>query len=247
MNQTIGSQLPEFVPLGLLPDSVSLSTPSRTGNNYMRVSSYYSNFKPYYLYLAMDELEKSGYKVTFNPFAEREMPGFVAKKSDKDGNGTTMITLSSSSGYYYDDENGLRLSALYLPDMSKFEGTTDFAESDRININNALNELPLPYVNLGSESLNIETSNGKVSITGYNYSEEIINGIKDAYSEAGWTIYDSYVVENGQSYHTIGGYLKIENGPFYVLTVTPNISAAAYGSGSFSSDSISTNLLIQMA
>ena len=245
MNQTIGSQLPEFVPLGLLPDSVSLSTPSRTGNNYMRVSSYYSNFKPYYLYLAMDELEKMSYEVTFNPFAEREMPGFVAKKSD--GNGTTMITLSSSSGYYYDDENGLRLSALYLPDMSKFEGTTDFAESDRININNALNELPLPYVNLGSESLSIETSYGEVSITGYNYSEEIITGIKDAYIEADWTIYDSYVVQNGQSYHTIGGYLKVENGPTYVLTVTPNISAAVYGSGSFSSDSISTNLLIQMA
>ena len=245
MNQTIGSQLPEFVPLGLLPDSVSLSTPSRTGNNYMRVSSYYSNFKPYYLYLAMDELEKMSYEVTFNPFAEREMPGFVAKKSD--GNGTTMITLSSSSGYYYDDENGLRLSALYLPDMSKFEGTTDFAESDRININNALNELPLPYVNLGSESLSIETSYGEVSITGYNYSEKIITGIKDAYIEADWTIYDSYVVQNGQSYHTIGGYLEVKNGPTYVLTVTPNISAAVYGSGSFSSDSISTNLLIQMA
>lgn len=247
MNQTIGSQLPEFVPLGLLPDSVSLSTPSRTGNNYMRVSSYYSNFKPYYLYLAMDELEKSGYEVTFNPFAEREMPGFVAKMSDKDGKGTTMITLSSSSGYYYDDENGLRLSALYLPDMSKFEGTTDFAESDRININNALNELPLPYVNLGSESLSIKTSYGEVSITGYNYSLAIIDGIKAAYTKAGWTIYDSYVVENGQSYHTIGGYLEAKNGHFYVLTVTPNISAAVYGSGSFSSDSISTNLLIQMA
>lgn len=253
MNQTIGSQLPEFVPLGLLPDSVSLSTPSRTGNNYMRVSSYYSNFKPYYLYLAMDELEKKGYEVTFNPFAEREMPGFVAKKSDKGGSGTTMITLSSSSGYYYDDENGLRLSALYLPDMSKFEGTSDFAESDRININNALNDnnasndVVLPYVNLGSESLNIETSSGEVSITGYNYSEEIITGIKDAYIGAGWTIYDSYVVENGQKYHTIGGYLEAKNGHFYVLTVTPKISAAVYGSGSFSSDSISTNLLIQMA
>ena len=245
MNQTIGSPLPEFLPLGLLPDSISLSTPSRTGNNYMRVSSYYSSFKPYYLYLAMDELEKKGYEVTFNPFAEREMPGFVAKKSD--GNGTTMITLSSSSGYYYDDENGLRLSALYLPDMSKFEGTTDFAESDRININNALNELPLPYVNLGSESLNIETSYGEVSITGYNYSLAIINGIKDAYVEAGWTIYDTYVVKNGQRYDTIGGYLEVKNGPTYVLTVTPNISAAVYGSGSFSSDSISTNLLIQMA
>lgn len=245
MNQTIGTQLPEFVPLGLLPDSVSLSTPSRTGNNYMRVSSYYSNFKPYYLYLAMDELEKMGYEVTFNPFAEREMPGFVAKKSD--GNGTTMITLSSSSGYYYDDENGLRLSALYLPDMSNFEGTTDFAESDRININNALNELPLPYVNLGSESLSIETSYGEVSITGYNYSLAIIAGIKAAYVKAGWTIYDTYVVKNGQRYDTIGGYLEVENGPTYVLTVTPNISAAVYGSGSFSSDSISTNLLIQMA
>ena len=255
MNQTIGSPLPEFLPLGLLPDSVSLSTPSRTGNNYMRVSSYYSNFKPYYLYLAMDELEKKGYEVTFNPFAEGEMPGFVAKKSDESGKGTTMITLSSSSGYYYDDENGLRLSALYLPDMSKFEGTTDFAESDRININKALNgnnssnDVVLPYVNLGSESLSIETSNGEVSITGYNYSEKIITGIKDAYIEAGWTIYDSYVVQNGQRYHTIGGYLDLEekNGHFYVLTVTPNISAAVYGSGSFSSDSISTNLLIQMA
>ena len=253
MNQTIGSQLPEFVPLGLLPDSVSLSTPSRTGNNYMRVSSYSSNFKPYYLYLAMDELEKLGYEVTFNPFAEREMPGFVAKKSDESGEGTTMITLSSSSGYYYDDENGLRLSALYLPDMSKFEGTTDFAESDRININNALNDnnaskdVVLPYVNLGSESLSIKTSYGEVSITGYNYSLAIITGIKDAYVEAGWTIYDTYVVKNGQRYDTIGGYLKAENGHTYVLTVTPNISAAVYGSGSFSSDSISTNLLIQMA
>ena len=203
MNQTIGSPLPEFLPLGLLPDSVSLSNPPRTENNYMKVSSYSSNFKPYYLYLAMDELEKSGYEVTFNPFAEREMPGFVAKKSDGSGKGTTMITLSSSSGYYYDDENGLRLSALYLPDMSKFEGTTDFAESDRININNALNDLPLPYVNLGSESLSIKTSYGEVSITGYNYSLAIIAGIKAAYVKAGWTIYDTYVVKNGQRYDTI--------------------------------------------
>ena len=52
----------------------------------------------------MDKIEEEfGYEVTFNPFAEEEMAGFVAKKTDQ--NGTTMITLSPSSGDFDDDEN----------------------------------------------------------------------------------------------------------------------------------------------
>ena len=130
--------------------------------------------------------------------------------------------------------------------MKNFADVKDFAESDKINISGALDGLSLPYANLGCEAPNISTSNGQVSITGYNYSEAIIAGIKDTYTEAKWTLYDTYVVQNGIAYKTIGGTL-VENGHTYILTVTPTISDAVNGAGSFSSTSVTTKLVIQMA
>ena len=249
MMSGLGSELPEFIPTGIAPtkdDYISLYAPYNVNSNkYMSMNSYYSTYNAYYLYVAMDKLEKSGYEITFNPFAEDEMAGFVAKNTDEDG-GTTMITLSPSSGDFDDDENGLSMSAIYLPDMKNFADVKDFAESDKINISGALDGLSLPYANLGCEAQNISTSNGQVSITGYNYSEAIIAGIKDAYTEAKWTLYDTYVIQNGIAYKTIGGTL-VQNGHTYVLTVTPSVSNAVNGAGSFSSTSVTTKLVIQMA
>ncbi len=248
MKSGLGFELPEFIPSGIAPtkdDSASFYAPYNVNSNkYMSMNSYYSTYNAYYLYVAMDKLEEFGYEVTLNPFAEDEMAGFVAKKTDQ--NGTTMITLSPSSGDFDDDENGLTMSAIHLPDMKNFEDVKDFAESDKININGALDGLSLPYANLGCEAPNISTSNGQVSITGYNYSEAIIAGIKDAYTEAKWTLYDTYVVQNGIAYKTIGGTL-VQNGHTYVLTVTPSVSNAVNGVGTFSSTSVTTKLVIQMA
>ena len=249
MKSGLGFELPEFIPSGIAPtkdDYVSLYAPYNVNSNkYMSMNSYYSTYNAYYLYVAMDKLEELGYEITFNPFAEDEMAGFVAKNTDEDG-GTTMITLSPSSGDFSDDENGIRMSAIHLPDMKNFADVKDFAESDKINISGALDGLSLPYANLGCEAPNISTSNGQVSITGYNYSEAIIAGIKDTYTEAKWTLYDTYVVQNGIAYKTIGGTL-VENGHTYILTVTPTISDAVNGAGSFSSTSVTTKLVIQMA
>ena len=249
MKSGLGLELPEFIPTGIAPtkdDSASFYAPYNVNSNkYMCMNSYYSTYNAYYLYVAMDKIEEEfGYEVTFNPFAEKEMAGFVAKKTDQ--NGTTMITLSPSSGDFDDDENGLSMSAIYLPDMKNFADVKDFAESDKINISGALDGLSLPYANLGCEAPKISTSNGQFSITGYNYSEAIITGIKDAYSKAGWTLYDTYVLQNGIAYKTIGGTL-VENGHTYILTVTPTISNAVNGAGSFSSTSVTTKLVIQMA
>lgn len=248
MKSGLGFELPEFIPTGIAPtkdDSASLYAPYNVNSNkYMSMNSYYSTYNAYYLYVAMDKLEELGYEVTFNPFAEDEMAGFVAKKTDQ--NGTTMITLSPSSGDFDEDENGLTMSAIYLPDMKNFADVKDFAESDKINISGALDGLSLPYANLGCEAPNISTSNGQVSITGYNYSEAIIAGIKDAYTKANWTVYDTYVVKNGIAYKTVGGTL-VENGHTYILIVTPTISDAVNGAGSFSSTSVTTKLVIQMA
>ena len=248
MKSGLGFELPVFIPSGIAPtkdDSASFYAPYNVNSNkYMSMNSYYSTYNAYYLYVAMDKLEELGYKVTLNPFAEDEMAGFVAKKTDQ--NGTTMITLSPSSGDFDDDENGLTMSAIHLPDMKNFADVKDFAESDKINISGALDELSLPYANLGCEAPNISTSNGQVSITGYNYSEAIIAGIKDAYTKANWTVYDTYVIKNGIAYKTVGGSLEA-NGHTYILTVTPTISDAVNGAGSFSSTSVTTKLVIQMA
>lgn len=248
MKSGLGSELPEFIPSGIAPtkdDSVSLYAPYNVNSNkYMSMNSYYSTYNAYYLYVAMDKLEEFGYKVTLNPFAEDEMAGFVAKYTDENG-ATTMITLSPSSGDFDDDENGLSMSAIYLPDMKNFADVKDFAESDKINIDSALDGLVLPYANLGSEAMKIETKNGQVSITGYNYSEAIIESIRAAYSKD-WKLYDTYVIQNGIAYKTIGGTL-VQNGHTYILTVTPSVSNAVNGVGTFSSTSVTTKLVIQMA
>ena len=249
MMSGLGFELPKFIPLGIAPskdNSVRYSGPYNVNSNkYMSMNCYYSTYKAYYLYVAMDNLKALGYEVTFNPFAIDEMAGFVAKMSDDNG-GTTMITLKPSSGDYNDDENGLNMSAIYLPSMNEFGDVTDFAESDKINIDSALDGLALPYANLGSEVMKIDTKNGQVSITGYNYSEAIIDSIRVAYSNADWTLNDTYVIQNGTAYKTIGGTL-VQNGHTYVLTVTPSVSNAVNGVGTFSSSSITTKLVIQMA
>lgn len=250
MESELGETLPEFLPKALLPDassylSFSSSSDTTTGNKYVSLSSYYVNYKPYYLYVAMNKLKAEGFKdedIVYNPFANGyEMPQFTAKKEVE--NGTLVFTLSSSSyARYDDDENGLYISAIFLPKASSFEGAaTDFGEDTKTEINNSLG-FDLPYVNLGCEEQKVSTSSGSVEITGYNYSEEIIENIKKAYENnenQKWVVYDTYVVSNGKAYKTIGGHLEL-NGHIYQLTVTPSISGAFNGNGTFSGTSCTT-------
>ena len=253
MDQYLGVALPEFVPLGLLPtedDEISLSGPwNQNSNQYMSITSYYMSYTSYYLYVAMDKLEEEGYTLTYNPFAAgEEMAGFTASKvvEGKEGAGTLYISFGPSSGDFDDDTKGLRISSLFLPDASQFADVTEFAESDKLNINSALDGLDLPYVNLGSEIQRISTDDGEVSITGYNYSASIIENIRLAYGQSGWTVYDTYIVSGGKAYKTIGGYLEA-NGHVYILTVTPTITNAINGGGAFSGSSFTTQIEITMA
>ena len=118
--------------------------------------------------------------------------------------------------------------------------------ADKVNIEDALDGQDLPYVNLGVEYPDVSTDSGEVTLTAYNYSEEIIANIKEAYQNKGWTLYETYVLINGKAIKTVGGYL-IANGHTYILTVTPDISEAMYGDGHFSSSSVSTEIKIEMA
>ena len=247
VNQYLGVELPTFVPTALVPTDagISISSPyNEYSNQFVSVSTYSSYFDPYYIYMAMDELERLGYTVTFNPFASETMPGLSASKVVE--NGTIMVSLLSSYGEFDDEENGIKISALYLPDQSNFNDVTAFEESDKIAISDSLAGLELPYVNLGCAKPRINTSSGEVTITGYNYSGAIINSIKETYQTAGWTMYDTYVVSGGRALKTVGGYLT-KDGHTYVLTVTPSLSSAVYGGGSFSTSSITTKLEIVMA
>lgn len=248
MDQYLGARLPEFLPSVLTPeeDDVSLSGPYNptNANKYFKLTSYDGYYSPYYAYVAMNKLKENGFEITFNPFLNETMPGLVAKKSDDKG--TLMVTLGTYNGSFDDEYNGLQMSALYLPDSSNFTGRTDFENADKVNIEDALDGQDLPYVNLGVEYPDVSTDSGEVTLTAYNYSEEIIANIKEAYQNKGWTVYETYVLINGKAIKTVGGYL-IANGHTYILTVTPEISEAMYGDGHFSSSSVSTEIKIEMA
>ena len=248
MDQYLGVRLPEFLPSVLTPeeDDVRLSGPYNptNANKYFKLTSYDGYYSPYYAYVAMNKLKENDFEITFNPFFNETMPGFVAKKSDDKG--TLMVTLGSYNGSFDDEYNGLEMSALYLPDSSNFTGRTDFENADKVNIEDALDGQDLPYVNLGVEYPDVSTDSGEVTLTAYNYSEEIIANIKEAYQNKGWTLYETYVLINGKAIKTVGGYL-IANGHTYILTVTPDISEAMYGDGHFSSSSVSTEIKIEMA
>lgn len=248
MDEYLGVRLPEFIPSELTPseDDVSLSGPYNPANSNktFKMTSYDGYYSPYYAYAAMNKLKENGFEITFNPFFNDTMPGFVAKKSDN--NGTLMVTLGSYNGYFNDENNGFVFSSLYLPNASNFVDQTDFESADKANISSALDGLELPYVNLGVEYPSVKTDSGEVTLTAYNYSEEIIANIKEAYQSKEWTIYETYVLINGKAIKTVGGYF-ISNGHTYVLTVEPNISEALYGDGHFSSSSVSTVITIEMA
>lgn len=254
MTSELGTTLDAFLPSGLLDSSSSISLNSSTGttvgNKYVSFYSYSANFKPYYLTVAMNKLKTDfGFKdedIVYSPFANgNDLPQFTAKKEME--NGTLMFTLSSGSysRYQYDD-NGVYVSAIFLPKASQFDGiTTDFDEETKVQIQNTLG-FDLPYVNLGCEEQKVSTSSGSVKITGYNYSEEIIENIKKAYQSnenQKWVVYDTYVVSNGKAYKTIGGNLELD-GHVYQLTVTPNISAAVSGNGTFTGTSYTTEIQV---
>ena len=59
-------------------------------------------------------------------------------------------------------------------------------------------------------------------------------------------MYDTYIVSGGKAYKTIGGYLEA-NGHVYILTVTPTITNAINGGGSFGGSSFTTQIEITMA
>lgn len=248
MDQYLGVRLPEFLPSALTPSEgdVNLSGPYNPANSNktFKMTSYNGYYSPYYVYAAMNKLKENGFEITFNPFFEEVMPGFVAKKSDD--NGTLMITLSSYNGYFDDENNGLVFSTLYLPNTSSFADKTDFESADKANISTALDGLELPYTNLGVEYPNVKSSTGEVTLTAYNYSEEIIENIKTTYQNNGWTVYETYILVNGKAVKTVGGYL-ISNGHTYVLTVEPYLSEAMFGQGHFSSSSVYTEITIEMA
>lgn len=248
MTSNLGTLIPEFIPKALAltqNDSISFSTPyTQFSNLYMGLSSYSSFYSPYYLYVAMEKLESLGFEVTYDPFSTKDLAGFSAWKNDSEG--TLIITFGPANGYFEDTNNGLRLSAVYLQNETQFDSITEFGESDRNIIQASLDGLNLPYANLGSKTQKVSGENGEVIITGYNYSESIIENIKKTYSEAGWTINDTFVINNGHHYKTINGYLQ-KDGHTYVLTVTPTISKAVYGKGSLSSSSITTEVKVTMA
>ena len=249
METYLGKVLPEFVPAAIAPskdDGININTPyTQYSNSYISFSSYYSIYNSYYLYVMMENLEKEGFTITYNPFFIREMAGFSASKKDADGE--FIITFAPSNGYFEDLDNGFNLSVIYLPNENQFADVTEFAESDRNKISSSLDGLLLPYANLGSKVQKISAENGTVTITGYNYSESIIENIKKAYSGEGWTINDTYAISNGHAYKTINGYLKTESGHTYVLTVTPKLSKAVHGNGSLSSSSVLTEITVSMA
>ena len=246
MNAYLGVDLPdEIIPMAIAPvDDISINGPySDYGNKYMTLSSYSTFYSPYYLYLAMKNLEGLEFEVTYNPFVEDEMAGFSAKKTDN--NGTLYISIVPNYGDFDDSENGMQFSAMYLDDLSKFT-QTEFAESDKLNIASALNGLDLPFVNLGSELQRINAEAGEVTITGYNYSDEIIKNIETTYKNAGWTVYNTKVVVEGRVYDTIGGFKEADS-KTYILTVTPDVSSAVYGGGSFGETSMATQINVVMA
>lgn len=247
MNSEIGFALPEFVPTAIAPkDDISISTAYyEYSNKYFNVSTYDSFYNPYYLYLAMKKLETDGFEVTYNPFVEEEMAGFSAKKVVENG-GTLYLSIVPSYGDFDDANNGVKFAALYLDNPATFADKTDYAESDKINIRNSLGGLDLPYVNLGSEIQRINASSGQVTITGYNYSDEIIQNVKTTYENAGWKVYDTRVVVEGRVFHTIGGFKEVD-GKTYILTVTPDVSNSLYGGGTFSENSATTQIKVVMA
>lgn len=248
MDTYLGVRLPEFMPKGMVPaaDDISLSGPYNPANSNktFKMISYDGLYSPYYVYTAMNKLKADGYTITFNPFLYDTMPGFLAEKSDE--NGTLMITLGSYNGYYDDPNNGVEFSALYLPKASTFASRTAFENADVANIKESLDDLELPYANLGVDYPNVRTDTGEVTLTAYNYSEEIIQNIKTAYESKGWSIYETYVLVNGEAVKTVGGYLK-SGDHTYVLTVEPYLSEAMFGKGHFSTSSVYTELTIEMA
>lgn len=248
MESYLGTTLPAFIPSAIVPtadDSVSISSPySQYRNKYFSVSSYYSAYDTYYLYVAMDKLKAEGYTVNYSPFSRDELAGFSASK--KDASGTLYISFGPSSGDYSDTKNGMSLSALYLPDASLYDSTTAFSESEKKTISSSLDGLELPFANLGSDKIKINGRTNEVSLIGYNYSEKIIENIKKSYSDAGWTVNDTYSISNGIAYKSVNGFL-IKNGHTYVLTVNPTISKAVNGNGAFSSSSVYTEVKVTMA
>lgn len=248
MQTYLGTKLPEFIPSALLPstdDSINISSPySQLRNKYFSMYSSYCAYDTYYLYVAMDKLKAEGFTVKYNPFSKDELAGFSASKND--ANGTLYISFAPSSGNYSDSNNGMSLSALYLPDASLYDSTTAFSESEKNTISSRLDGLELPYANLGSDKLKITERTNEVSLIGYNYSEKIIENIKKSYGDAGWTVNDTYSISNGVAYKSVNGFL-IKNGHTYVLTVVPTVSKAVNGGGAFSSSSVTTEVKVTMA
>lgn len=233
-----GQTLTTFVPTAIVPDEDStfyISTPYGSySNKYVTLTASNTYITPYYFYSAMSNLEDAGYTLSFTPFYEDEMPGFTAEKEDV--NGTFKIQFNYHNGSFDSDKNGWKMTALYLPPFSKYDSVTSWTESDAATITDSLDGLSLPYVNLGCDSIRINGRTGEVTITGYNYSDTLLENIKTAYVQDGWTMNDSYIIDNGVAMKCLTGYRE-ENGHIYVVNVTYTMSATT----------VQTKIEVQMA
>lgn len=231
MQTWLGAELPEFVPSELLAGDDaygSLSQPWNTNQSrYASFSAYNAYVTPYYIYVAMDNLKAAGFEdVTLDPFAEGVFPGISAVK--KEEKGTIRLQFTPAYGQFSNEFGGWKITALYLPSTDQFANVTGWNDSEKAKITGALDGLELPYVNLGSDTLSVAGSNGKVTINSYNYSDEILDDIVSTYKEAGWEMLKTYTISSGEVLPSIVGHLVADNGHTYVINVTVSLSSTSY-------------------
>ena len=239
-----GKELVSFVPLGLKPeegyDGYYYGTPyGQYTNQYMTMTLSDTYFTPYYLYQAKANLEADGFAVEVNPFFntydDALMPGLSASKVNADGS-EFRIQFEPYNGEYESDTNGYKITILYLPSLSDCAAKTEWTAQEAAQISASLDGLSLPYVNMGSATIQISQGAGSLGITGFNYSPTIVANIKAAYEEAGWEMFETYLISGGVASKTLIGYL--ESGE-HVYTLELGITQ--------SSTTVRTEIIIEMA
>lgn len=243
-----GNEIPAFLIDDLSDGYPSVSTSgkawSQTNNQYVSLYGYSAIFTPSYMYKSMEILEEDGFEITaFTPFDEKDMPSFTAEKTNETGGSKVRVYYSTYNGYFDRNNNGYKVYIMYLPPLtSDSEAAKGWSNSAASIIGNNLDDLVLPFVYLGDENYKVSSSSSGVSITFYNYSEDFMEMIKEAYENfdgydgAKWNMFYYYTVSGGEAIKTLGGYLEL-NGHIYVFSLS---FANDY-------DEVSTTIKIQMA